>query len=230
MLWTVTLTLAEGFLTTLEIFLLTLVFALPLGLVVAFGLMNKWAPLKRARSLPRAVRNFAPISAICKFVVWIFRGTPLMLQIIIVFYGPGLLWDAAMLPRMTAVLIAFIINYACYFSEIYRGGIEAIPKGQHEAAQVLGMSKTGAFFKVVLMQVVKRILPSMGNEVITLAKDTALANCIAIKEITMAAKEFIATDGLLWPLFYSGAFYLIFCGLLTVLLGRAEKKLGYFKV
>lgn len=210
----VTIKLLKGFSLSLEIFFVTLLCSLPLGLLVMFG--------SRSR--------FRPLAWLTRTFVWIIRGTPLMLQIFIVFYGPGLLWEGTMLPRMTAVLLAFIINYACYFSEIYRGGIEAIPKGQHEAAQVLGMSKADAFFKVILMQVVKRILPAMGNEVITLAKDTALANVIAIKEITMASKEFIATDGLLWPLFYSGAFYLIFCGLLTIILGRLEKKLDYFKV
>ena len=170
MLWTVTLTLAEGFLTTLEIFILTLVFALPLGLVVAFGLMNKWAPLKRVNALPRAIRSFTPISAICKFVVWIFRGTPLMLQMIIVFYGPGLWfsanpWNAMENERVIATVVAFALNYACYFAVIYQGGIEGVPKGQQEAGQVLGMTKWQIFKEITLLQMVKRILPPMSNEI-----------------------------------------------------------------
>ena len=210
----VTKKLLTGFGLSVEIFFITLLFSLPLGLLVMLG--------SRSR--------FRPLSAITKTFVWIIRGTPLMLQIFVVFYGPGLAFGAKMLPRMTAVFIAFIINYACYFSEIYRGGVEAIPRGQQEAAQVLGMSKTGAFFRVVLLQVVKRILPAMGNEIITLVKDTALANVIAIKEVTMSAKEFISSAGIIWPLFYSGAFYLLFCGLVTILMARAEKRLDYFKV
>ncbi len=181
----VTLKLLKGFSFTAEIFFVTLLFSLPLGLVVMLG--------SRSR--------FRPVALLTRAFVWVIRGTPLMLQIFIVFYGPGLLWESTMLPRMTAVLVAFVINYARYFSEIYRGGIEAIPRGQQEAAQVLGMSRAGTFFKVTLLQVVKRILPAMGNEIITLAKDTALANTIAIKEVTMAAKEFIATEAVLWPLF-----------------------------
>ena len=184
MLWTVTLTLAEGFLTTLEIFVMTLVFALPLGLVVAFGLMNKWAPLKRVSVLPRAIRSFAPISAICKFVVWIFRGTPLMLQMIIVFYGPGLWfnanpWNAMENERVIATVVAFALNYACYFAVIYQGGIEGVPKGQQEAGQVLGMTKWQIFKEITLLQMIKRILPPMSNEIITLVKDTSLARMIS---------------------------------------------------
>ena len=234
MLWTVTLTLAEGFLTTLEIFLLTLVFALPLGLVVAFGLMNKWAPLKRARSLPRAVRNFAPISAICKFVVWIFRGTPLMLQMIIVFYGPGLWfnanpWNAMENERVIATVVAFALNYACYFAVIYQGGIEGVPKGQQEAGQVLGMTKWQIFKEVTLLQMIKRILPPMSNEIITLVKDTSLARMISAYELTQAGFAFMKSAGITWPLFYTGVFYLLFNGLLTLLFGWLERKLNYFR-
>ena len=234
MLWTVTLTLAEGFLTTLELFLLTLVFALPLGLVVAFGLMNKWAPLKRARSLPRAVRNFAPISAICKFVVWIFRGTPLMLQMIIVFYGPGLWfnanpWNAMENERVIATVVAFALNYACYFAVIYQGGIEGVPKGQQEAGQVLGMTKWQIFKEVTLLQMIKRILPPMSNEIITLVKDTSLARMISAYELTQAGFAFMKSAGITWPLFYTGVFYLLFNGLLTLLFGWLERKLNYFR-
>ncbi len=209
----VSLALLEGFGMTLKIFALTLLFSLPLGLIISFGSMSRFRPLKWL------VRVF----------VWIIRGTPLMLQIIVVFYGPGLLAGADSFPRMTAVLVAFIINYACYFSEIFRGGIESIPKGQYEAAQVLGMTKSQCFFKVILLQVVKRIVPPLSNEIITLVKDTSLARIIAVREIIMEAQVFIK-KGFIWPLFYSGAFYLIFCGLLTILFHRIEKGLDYFRV
>lgn len=167
MFWTVTLDLLRGFGATLQIFGLTLVFALPLGLVICFGTMSR----------------FRVVRAVCRTFVWIIRGTPLMLQIIAVYYGPGLLWNWELLPRFTAVIITFVINYACYFSEIYRGGIEAIPKGQYEAGQVLGMTKSQIFFKVVLFQVIKRIIPPIGNEIITLVKDTSLARVISVYEI-----------------------------------------------
>ena len=234
MLWTVTLTLAEGFLTTLEIFVMTLVFALPLGLVVAFGLMNKWAPLKRVSVLPRAIRNFAPISAICKFVVWIFRGTPLMLQMIIVFYGPGLWfnanpWNAMENERVIATVVAFALNYACYFAVIYQGGIEGVPKGQQEAGQVLGMPKWQIFKEMTLLQMIKRILPPMSNEIITLVKDTSLARMISAYELTQAGFAFMKSAGITWPLFYTGVFYLLFNGLLTLLFGWLERKLDYFR-
>lgn len=209
----VTQQLLTGFGNTCLIFALTLVFSLPLGLLVAFCSMSRFQPL---RYLSRTL-------------VWIIRGTPLMLQIIVVFYGPGLLAGADSFPRMTAVLIAFIINYACYFSEIFRGGIESIPKGQYEAAQVLGMTKSQCFFRVILLQVVKRIVPPLSNEIITLVKDTSLARIIAVREIIMEAQVFIK-KGFIWPLFYSGAFYLIFCGLLTILFHRIEKGLDYFRV
>ena len=208
----VTLQLLAGFLETLKVFVLTLVFSIPLGLLVCFGSMSKFSPLRIL------TRGF----------VWAIRGTPLMLQLIIIFYGPGLMFNLPSLPRMTATVLAFSINYACYFSEIYRGGIESIPRGQYEAGQVLGMTKGQIFFRVVLLQVIKRILPSMSNEIITLVKDTALARTIGIYEIIWAGESFIK-KGLIWPLFYTGVFYLIFSGGLTVLFNRLEKKLDYFR-
>ena len=209
----VTLDLLNGFGMTLKLFALTLVFALPLGLIFSFFSMSK----------------FKPLSAAMKLLIWVIRGTPLMLQIIVVFYGPGLIFGWNGLDRFPAVLIAFVLNYACYFSEIYRGGIESIPKGQYEAGQVLGMTKTQIFFKVVLLQVIKRIIPPMSNEIITLVKDTSLARIIAVYEIIWSAQVYIKSAGLIWPLFYTGAFYLIFNGLLTVVFRRIEKKLDYFK-
>jgi len=215
MFWTVTGKLLDGFALTCLIFVVTLFFSLILGLPVAFGSMSRFKPLRWL------TRTF----------VWVIRGTPLMLQVIIVFYGPSLIWERVTpLSRMTAVLVAFVINYSAYFSEIYRGGIEAIPKGQYEAAQTLGMTKVQIFFRVVLVQVVKRIVPPMSNEILTLVKDTSLARIIAIKEVIWMGQEFIASRALLWPLFYTGAFYLVFCGLLTLIFGKIEKKLDYFKV
>ena len=208
----VTMELLRGFWETVKIFFLTLAFSLPLGLVVAFGSMSRFCPLKR----------------LTQGFVWIIRGTPLMLQLIAIFYGPGLLFDIHILGRFEAVIVAFVINYACYFSEIYRGGIESVPRGQYEAGQVLGMTKSQIFFKVTLLQVVKRILAPMGNEVITLVKDTSLANTIANKEIIMMAKEYSA-KGLIWPLFSTAIFFLVFVGALTLLFGWAEKKLDYFR-
>lgn len=208
----VSLKLLQGFLTTFEIFALTLVLALPLGLIIAFGSMTKFKPLK----------------SVIRCFVWIIRGTPLMLQIIIIYYGPGLLFEWELLPRFIAVIVAFTINYACYFSEIFRGGIESISKGQYEAGKVLGLTKTQIFFKVVLMQVVKRIVPPMSNEIITLVKDTSLARVIIVAEILKNAEDFTAY-GLIWPLFYTGAFYLIFVGILTILFGWLERKLSFYK-
>ena len=230
MFWTVTSSLLEGFAKTVEIFGLTLLFAIPLGLVIAFGSMSKVIPIKW----------------ISKTLVWVIRGTPLLLQLIVVFYGPGLIaagaqdlnsssaiiqWMATWtgFDRFTAVIVAFVINYACYFSEIYRGGIESISKGQYEACHVLGMTKTQTFFRVILFQVIKRIIPPMGNEIITLVKDTSLARTIAVYEIVWNAQSFIKFNGLLWPLLYSGLFYLVFSGLLTVVFGKIEKKMNYFK-
>ena len=208
----VTLSLLRGLEQTCLIFALTLVLALPLGLVISFGSMSK----------------FKPLAYVVKVFVWIIRGVPLMLQVIIVFYVPGFVFGAPLFSRIGSVVAAFVINYACYFSEIYRGGIESIAKGQYEAGQVLGMSKTQVFFKVVLLQVTKRILAPMSNEVITLVKDTALARVIMIVEIIQAAQNF-AAYGLMWPLFYTAVFYLIFVGILTVAFGKAEKKLDYFR-
>ena len=218
----VTAQLADGFLTTLLIFAVTLVAAIPLGLIIAFGSMSKFAPIK-------ALPNFMPIRWITKTFVWIIRGTPLMLQIIIIFYGPGLMFGMQGLNRLPSVLVAFIINYACYFSEIYRGGIESIPKGQYEAGQVLGMTKTQIFFKIVLFQVIKRIVAPMGNEVITLVKDTSLARVVAVTELVKAAETIISLKAIIWPLFYIAVFYLLFSGLLTLLLNFVEKKLDYYK-
>ena len=208
----VTLRLLAGFWESLKIFVLTLLFSLPLGLIISFGSMSKFRPLK----------------ALVKGFVWIIRGTPLMLQLLIIFYGPGLIFDLPSMPRFTATIVAFVINYACYFSEIYRGGIESIPRGQYEAGQVLGMTKQQIFFKVVLLQVIKRIMAPMSNEVITLVKDTSLSRIIGIYEIIWAGESFIK-KGLIWPLFYTGAFYLVFSGLLTILFGYLEKKLDYFR-
>ncbi len=222
MFWVVTLDLLQGFGVTLELFLLTLLFAIPLGLIICFGSMNRWGFTYRHR------KKICPIALLCKGLVWIIRGTPLMLQLIVIYYGPGLL-DIGLLPRFTAVLIAFVITYACYFSEIYRGGIESIPQGQYEAGQVLGMTRGQTFRHVILLQVIKRIVPPMGNEIITLVKDTSLARVISVYEIIWSAQTYIKMHGLIWPLLYTGAFYLLFCGLLTVLFGRLEKKLSYFK-
>lgn len=219
--------LANGFATSVFLFLATLLLALPLGLLMAFCTMSK----------------IAPLSMLSKIVVWVLRGTPLMLQIFAIFYLPGLLnwfywpqmntgwawFDATFSTRFIAALVAFAINYAAYFSEIFRGGIQSISKGQYEAGQVLGLSKSQVFFKIVLLQVVKRIIPPMSNEIITLIKDTALANTIAVYDLLFEAKEFMVVDGLIWPLFVAGLFYLLFVGLLTILFGRLEKKLDYFR-
>lgn len=205
--------LFKGFGENCFIFAITLLLALPLGLIVSMGSMSKFRPLKW----------------LTKAFVWVIRGTPLMLQLFVVFYVPPLLTGGSFsFPRMNAALIAFVINYSAYFSEIYRGGIEAIPKGQYEAGQVLGMKKSQIFFRVVLMQVVKRITAPIGNEIITLVKDTSLASVIAIPEILMNAKDF-SMEGLIWPLFYSALFFLAFCGILTLLFSYIEKKLDYYK-
>ena len=209
---TVTLDLLESFLQNGLVFILTLLGAIPLGLVITFGSMAK----------------FKPLQYLVKTYVWIIRGTPLMLQLFVVMYVPGLVFDMPMQSRLTAVMIAFIINYSAYFSEIYRGGIEAIPKGQYEAGQVLGMTKSQIFFKVVLFQVIKRIVPPMGNEIITLVKDTSLARVIAYAEIIKAAERYTAM-GYIWPLFYTGVFFLVFVGALTLLFGLIERKLDYYK-
>lgn len=219
----VTLSLFEGFGKTLLIFALTLAFSVPLGLLGCFGSMSKLG-------FTVGGKKICPVSIITKAFVWIIRGTPLMLQLIVIYYGPGLLFHTDLMPRFTAVLVAFVVNYAAYFSEIYRGGIESVPGGQYEACAVLGMTKAQTFFRVILMEVVKRIIPPMSNEIITLVKDTSLARVIAVYEIIWSAQAYIKLNGLIWPLFYTGAFYLAFSGLLTLLLGRLEKKLGYFKI
>ena len=217
MLQTVITTLCGGFLKTLEIFAVTLLGALPLGLIIAFGSMSRFIPLK----------------AFIRTIVWIVRGTPLMLQLLIIYYGPGILfdnniWGGGANGRLTAALAAFIINYACYFSEIYRGGIESISKGQLEAGQGLGMTRSQIFFKIVLLQVIKRIVPPMSNEIITLVKDTSLARIIAVYELIWAGQTFIKGAAIIWPLFMTGIFYLAFSGILTLLFGYIEKKLSYF--
>jgi len=211
-LWNVSFSLWSGFQTTILLFALTLLFALPLGLVISFGSMSRFTPLR----------------FLVKVFVWIIRGTPLMLQVIIIFYVPGLLFKVTISTRFNAALIAFVINYSCYFSEIYRGGIESISRSQYEAGQVLGMTKSQIFFNVVLLQVIKRIIAPSANEIITLVKDTALARVIAVVEILRVAEN-IMSSGLIWPLFYTGAFYLAFVGILTLLFGHIEKRLGYFK-
>ena len=205
--------LLGGFKYTLLIFFITLVAAIPLGLPIALGSMSRFKPL---RWISRAF-------------VWVIRGTPLMLQIMVVFYVPGLVFGTPFRSRIIAVIIAFIINYAAYFSEIYRGGIESIPVGQYEAGQVLGLTKTQTFFKVVLFQVVKRIMAPMSNEVITLVKDTSLANDIAVGELIMSAQNIVKVYAIIWPLFYTAIFYLIFCGVLTLLFNALEKKLNYYR-
>ncbi len=224
--------LTEGFGLNCIIFAVTLLTAIPLGLIIAFGSMSKWRPLRflerSKKRLLHAISKFAPIRWLTRTFVWIIRGTPLMLQIFVVLYAPGLLWNMPMRERMVAVLVAFGINYAAYFSEIYRGGIKAIPKGQYEACQVLGMTKSQTFFKVVLPQVVKRIIPPMGNEIITLVKDTSLARVVAVTEIIMCAERF-TKQGLIGPLFSTALYFLAFNGILTVLFGYIEKKLDYYR-
>ena len=208
----VTLNLTEGFLENCRLFFETLLFSIPLGLIISFGSMSK----------------FKPLSYLVKVFVWCIRGTPLMLQLFVIFYVPGLVFGIPMRNRMLAALIAFVINYACYFSEIFRGGIESIPKGQYEAGQVLAMTKSQVFFKVIMFQVIKKIVPPMGNEIITLVKDTSLARVIGVIEILMSAERF-TKQGLIWPLFSTGLYFLVFNGVLTLLLGYVEKKLDYYK-
>jgi polar amino acid transport system permease protein len=204
--------LASGFIYNIELFLITLVLAMPLGLVITFLSTSKFTPLRW----------------VMKVYIWIIRGTPLMLQLFVVLYVPGLLFNMPISSRFTAAVIAFVLNYSAYFSEIYRGGIESISKGQYEAGQVLGMTKTQIFFKVILLQVIKRIVPPMSNEVITLTKDTSLARVIGVAEIIMSAERF-TKQGLIWPLFSTGLFFLIFNGVLSLLLGWIEKKMDYFR-
>ncbi len=219
---TVISALNVGFLQTLKLFFVTLIGAIPLGLIISFGSMSKFAPLK----------------GVTKFVVWLVRGSPLMIQMLIIYYFPGLvfnanIWGSGEMGRFTAAAVAFVLNYACYFSEIYRGGIQGVPKGQLEAGQVLGMTKGQIFFKVTLMQMIKRIVPPMSNEIITLVKDTSLARIIALQEIIWAGQAFMKGShgiaGQIWPLFFTAIYYLLFNGLLTILLGKLEKKLDYFQ-
>ena len=211
-----------GFLQTLKLFMVTLIGAFPLGPVIAFGAMSR----------------FKPVSIITKLIVWIVRGTPLMIQLLIIYYFPGLvlrnpIWGGGEGGRFLAASVSFILNYACYFSEIYRGGIQGVPVGQREAGLVLGMTKTQIFFRVTLLQMIKRIVPPMSNEIITLVKDTSLARIIALQEIIWAGQAFMkgsqGISGAIWPLFFTAVYYLIFNGILTVLLGQLEKKLDYFK-
>ncbi len=226
-----------GFLQTLKLFFVTLLGAIPLGLLVCFGSMNKWAPF-RSFSWAPWLREFRPVSALFRLLIWVIRGTPLMLQLIILYYIPGKLlgtspWGTGESGRFLASAIAFIINYTCYFSEIYRGGIQGVPVGQQEAGLVLGMTKRQIFFKVTLLQMVKRIVPPMSNEIITLVKDTSLARIISFQEVIWAGQAFMkgshGYSGLLWPLFFTGVYYLIFNGVVTLLLGALEKKLDYFR-
>lgn len=214
--------LNAGFLQTLKLFVITLVGAIPLGLVIAFGSMSRFQPLRW----------------LTRLVVWVVRGTPLMLQLLVIYYFPGLvwkyqLWGSGETGRFFAACVAFVFNYACYFSEIYRGGIQGVPAGQTEAGQVLGMTNGQIFFKVTLLQMVKRIVPPMSNEIITLVKDTSLSRIIALQEIIWAGQAFMkgshGISGAIWPLFFTGVYYLLFSGVLTVLLGRLEKKLDYFR-
>lgn len=218
MFWTVTQALLGGLATTFQIFILTLLFALPLGLLFAFASMSKWKWLR----------------LFMQFIVWVVRGTPLMLQLIVIFYGPGLwlgqnIWGGGEAGRISATVVAFAFNYACYFSVIFKGGIESIPAGQREAGQVLGMTRSQIFFKITLLQMVKRVVPPMSNEIITLVKDTSLARIIAAYELTFAGYSFMKSDGLTWPLFYTGVFYLLFGGILTLFFNYIERRLDYFR-
>ena len=236
-----------GFLQTLKLFSITLLGAIPLGLVIAFGSMNRWAPagwlchkmgLHPTGKLGTAFCHFKPIQTITRLVVWIIRGTPLMLQLIILYYVPGRIlgyspWGMGESGRFTAACLAFIINYACYFSEIYRGGIQGVPVGQQEAGLVLGMTKSQIFFRVTLLQMIKRIVPPMSNEIITLVKDTSIARIISWQELIWAGYAFMkgshGYSGLIWPLFFTGVYYLLFSGFLTLLFGWIERKLNYFR-
>ena len=217
MFWNITLTLLSGLCTTIKIFLLTLLFSLPLGLVIAFGSMSRLKPLRW----------------LCNTVVWIIRGTPLMLQLIAFMYIPGIaghnIWPSGDAGRMMATVVAFSINYAFYFSVIYRGGIQGVPIGQREAGEVLGMTKRQIFFKITLLQMIKRIVPPMSNEIITLVKDTSLARVIAVYELTFTGYSYMKSSGLVWPLFYTGVFYLLFVGILTILFNYVERRLDYFR-
>ena len=214
--------LNAGFIQTLKLFIVTLAGALPLGLIIAFGAMSK----------------FKPLSLFTKLIIWIIRGTPLMIQLLIIYYFPGLvlknpIWGSGESGRFLAASVAFVFNYACYFAEIYRGGIQSVPVGQEEAGLVLGMTKSQIFFKVKLLQMIKRIVPPVSNEIITLVKDTSLSRIIALQEVIWAGQAFMkgsqGISGAIWPLFFTAVYYLIFSGILTVLLGKLEQKLDYFR-
>lgn len=206
--------LLGGMITSIEIFLLTLLFSLPLGIVVATGRMSK----------------FKPLSWLVRGYISIMRGTPLMLQLIVVFFAPYYVFGFDLSPefRMIAVVIAFSLNYSAYFAEIYRGGIESIPKGQYEAAKVLGYNKVETFFIIILPQVIKIVLPSITNEVITLVKDTSLSFVLAIPEMFTIAKQIAAADASIVALLVAGLFYYIFNALVAFVMGRFEKKLSYY--
>ena len=226
-----------GFLQTLKLFFVTLIGAIPLGLIISFGSMSAWRPFRVFRSV-KWLSEFKPVRAITRLVIWVVRGTPLMLQLLVIYYFPGLvwknnIWGSGDNGRFIAAAVAFILNYACYFSEIYRGGIQGIPVGQEEAGLVLGMTPRQIFFKVKLLQMIKKIVPAMSNEIITLVKDTSLARIIALQEIIWAGQAFMkgsqGISGAIWPLFFCAFYYLIWNGVLTVLLGKLEKKLDFFR-
>ena len=247
--------LNEGFLQTLKLFFITLIGAIPLGLLISFGSMSNWAMFGFLRPLLKNIPvnekltwrqrvqlwfvvDFKPIRLITRLIIWVVRGTPLMLQLLVIYFFPGLVWKNNIWGqgeggRFVACAAAFIFNYACYFSEIYRGGIQGVPKGQQEAGQVLGMTNTQIFFRVTLLQMIKRIVPPMANEIITLVKDTSLSRIIALQEVIWAGQAFMkgshGISGAIWPLFFTGVYYLIFSGVLTLLLGWAERRLDYFK-
>ena len=218
MFWNVTQALMSGLWTTFEIFILTLIFSLPLGLIFAFGLLSR----------------FKPVKAVMNVFVWVIRGTPLMLQLIIIFYGPGLwlhqaIWSGDETGRITATVVAFVINYACYFSVIFRGGIEGVPAGQREAGQVLGMTKQQIFFKITLLQMIKRVVPPMSNEIITLVKDTSLAFVVAVAEMFTLAKQIASSQTTMVPFVVAAVFYYVFNLLVAVIMDKVEKKLNYYR-
>lgn len=240
--------LNEGFLQTLKLFAITFFGALPLGFLIYFGEVSAWAPFaalgrrlsaaQRCAAIAKFFENFCPIAAVVRFIIWVVRGTPLMLQLLVIYYFPGLVWNrpiwgSGMDGRFWASAAAFVFNYACYFAEIYRGGIQSIPKGQQEAGQVLGMTRSQIFFKITLLQMIKRILPPISNEIITLVKDTSLSRVVALQEIIWMGEEFLKGSrgiaGAIWPLFFTGVYYLVFSGALTAAFGRAECRLDFFK-
>ena len=234
MLTDVTINLLKGFGISCQIFAGTLIFGIPLGLLVAFGSMNTWAPFKNIIKTESrfgvALRSLKPISFIVRIFIWIIRGTPLLLQLMIIFFGSALLLNQPIFERTEAAIVTFSINYACYFAVIFRGGIESVPRGQHEAGLVLGMTKRQIFVNVTLIQLLKRIMPAMSNEIITLVKDTALARIIGVTEIIYYGYRYVTSDALIWPLFYTGVFFLVFVGVLTILFAHIERKMEYIKI